>query len=133
MRLTNQGTDVGGALGSGCAVIGRFRLVGAGEPVLTQTRVDRFLSSPQRVDVGMIGGEAGRDLGTLGNGGVAGDQDIDVPGGLTQPVECRLVGTHLIGAARVEERDQDVGEHVAGEQDATVCEEDRAAWPMAYA
>ena len=30
---------------------------------MTQTRVDRFLSSPQRVDVGMIGGEAGRDLG----------------------------------------------------------------------
>jgi hypothetical protein len=59
---------------------------------LTQTRVDRFLSSPQRVDVGMIGGEAGRDLGTLGNGSVAGDQDIDVPGSLTQPVECRLVG-----------------------------------------
>ena len=47
---------------------------------MTQTRVDRFLSSPQRVDVGMIGGEAGRDLGTLGNGPVAGDQDIDVPG-----------------------------------------------------
>jgi hypothetical protein len=44
---------------------------------------------------------------------VAGDQDIDVPGNLTQPVECRLVGAHLIGAARVEERDQDVGEHVA--------------------
>ena len=46
-------------------------------------------------------------------------------GSLTQPVECRLVGAHLIGAARVEERDQDVGEHVAGEQDATVREEDR--------
>ena len=66
---------------------------------MTQTRVDRFLSSPQRVDVGMIGGEAGRDLGTLGNGAVAGDQDIDVAGGLTQPVECRLVGAHLIGGA----------------------------------
>jgi hypothetical protein len=47
---------------------------------------------------------------------VAGDQDIDVAGSLTQPVECRLVGAHLIGAARVEERDQDVGEHVAGEK-----------------
>ena len=46
-------------------------------------------------------------------------------GGLTQPVECRLVGTHLIGAARVEQRDQDVGEHVAGEQDAPVREQDR--------
>jgi hypothetical protein len=65
---------------------------GAGKPVLTQTRVDRFLSSPQRVDVGMIGGEARSHLGTLGNGAVAGDQDINVPGGLTQPVECRLVG-----------------------------------------
>ena len=31
-------------------------------------------------------------LGTLGNGAVAGDHDIDVPGGLAQPVECRLVG-----------------------------------------
>ena len=50
-------------------------LVGSGEPVLTQTRVDRFLSSPQRVDVGMISGEAGSHLGTLGNGAVAGDQD----------------------------------------------------------
>ena len=92
---------------------------------MIKTRVDRFLSSPQRVDVGMIGGKAGRHLGTLGNGPVAGDQDIDAPGSLTQPVERRLVGAHLIGAARVEERDQDVGEHVAGEQDTTVREEDR--------
>jgi hypothetical protein len=29
---------------------------------LIQTRVDRFLSSPQRVDVGMIGGEVGRGV-----------------------------------------------------------------------
>ena len=42
--------------------------MGSGEPILTQTRVDRFLSSPQRVDVGMIGGEAGSHLGTLGDG-----------------------------------------------------------------
>ena len=80
---------------------------------------------PQRVDVGTIGGHANRHLGTFGNGAVAGDQDIDVPGGLTQSVERRLVGAQLIGAARVEQRDQDVGEHVAGEQDATVREEDR--------
>ena len=104
----------------------QVRLVWAGQPVRSrQTLVDRFLASPQRVDVGMIGGEAGRDLGTLGNGAVAGDHDIDVPGGLCQPVECRLVGAQVIGAARVEERDQDIGEHVAGEQDATVREEDR--------
>jgi hypothetical protein len=105
----------------------QIRLVGAAEPVRIrpQTRVDRFLSAPQRVDVGMISGQAGRHLGTLGNGAVARDQDIGVPGGLSQPVECRLVGTHLIGAARVEERDQDIGEHVAGKQDATVREEDR--------
>src|SRR5919199_1127847 len=76
----------------------QVRLVGAGEPVRLQTSVDRFLSSPQRVDIGMIGGEAGRHLGTLSNGAVAGDQDIDVPGDLTQPVECRLVGAPLIGA-----------------------------------
>ena len=112
-----------GRLSSGLLQV---RLVDAGEPVRSlQTRVDRFLSSPQRVDVGTIGGEAGRHLGTLGDGAVAGDHDIDVPGGLTQPVECRLVGAHLIVLARVEERDQDVGEHVAGEQDATVREEDR--------
>jgi hypothetical protein len=61
----------------------QVRLVDAGEPVLTQTRVDRFLSSPQRVDVGMIGGKAGRHLGTLGNGAVTGDQDMDAPGSLT--------------------------------------------------
>ena len=92
---------------------------------MSQTRVDRFLSSPQRVDVGMIGGQARPHLGTLGNGAVARDQDIDVPSGLTQPVECRLVGDHLIAAASIEERDQDVREHVAGEQDATVREQDR--------
>jgi hypothetical protein len=57
---------------------------------------------------------------------VAGDQDSDVPGGPAQPVECGLVGAHLIGAAGVEERDQDVGEHVAGEHDALVGEQDRA-------
>ena len=56
---------------------------------------------------------------------MAGDHDTHVPGGLTEPVECRLVGAHLTGAARVEERDQDVGKHVAGEQDATVREEQR--------
>ena len=71
---------------------------------MIKTRVDRFLSSPQRVDVGMIGGQAGRHLGTLGNGPVAGDQDIDVPGSLTQPVECRLIGAHLIGRASCRER-----------------------------
>ena len=92
---------------------------------MAQTRIDRLHSSPQPVDVGTIGGEAGRHLGTLGNGAVARYQDIDVPGGFIQPVQCRLVGADLIGAARVEERDQDVGEHVAGEQDATVGEEDR--------
>jgi hypothetical protein len=65
----------------------QIRLVGAGEPVRIrpQTRVGRFLSSPQRVDVGMIGGETGRHLGTLGNGAVAGDHNIDLPDGLTQP------------------------------------------------
>ncbi len=59
--------------------------MGAGQPVCIrpQTRVDRFLSSPQRVDVSMIGGEAGRYLGTVGKGTVAGDQDVDVPGGLS--------------------------------------------------
>src|SRR4030095_11928170 len=39
--------------------------------------------------------------------------------------ERRLVGASLIGSARVEERDQDIGEHVAGEQETTVREEDR--------
>ena len=80
---------------------------------MIETRVDRFLSSPQRVDVGMIGGKAGRYFGTLGNGPVAGDQDIDVPGSLTQPVQCRLIGGQLTGAARVEQRNQ----------------ASRAAWP----
>src|SRR5262245_64851409 len=74
----------------------------------------------------MIGGKAGRYFGTLSNGPVAGDQDIDVPGSVTQPLERRLVGPHLIVLAKVEERDQDVGEDVAGKQDATVREEDRA-------
>ena len=82
---------------------------------MIKTRVGRFLSSPQRVEVGMIGGQAGRYFGTLGDGAVTGDQDIDAPGRLTQSVERRLVGAHLAGAARVEERDQDVGEHIAGE------------------
>ena len=92
---------------------------------MIKTRVDRFHSSPQRVDVSMIGGKAGRHFGTLSNGPVAGNQDIDVPGSLTQPVECHLIGGHLIGAAMVEERDQDVGEHVPREQDAAVREVDR--------
>ena len=70
----------------------QVRLVWAGEPVLTQTRVDRFLSSPQRVDVGMIGGEAGLDLGTLGNGPVAGDQDINVAG--SSPSRSSAVSYH---------------------------------------
>ena len=114
--------DRGLARGGGLLQV---RLVDAGDPVRIQTRVDRFLSSSHRVDVGTIGGEPGRHLGTFGNGAVAGDHDIDVPGGLTQPVQRRLVGAHLIVLARVEDRDQDVGEHVAGEQDATVGEEDR--------
>ena len=80
----------------------------------------------------MIGGQAGRHLGTLSNGAVTGDQDIDAPGGLTEPVERRLVGAHLIGAARVEERDQDVGEHVAASRTRRSARR-TAAWPMACA
>ena len=101
--------------------------MGAREPLRarSQTHVDRFLVSSQRVDVGAIGGEAGRYLVTFRDRPVAGDQDIDVPGGLFQAVECPLLGAYLIWAASVEERDQDIGEHVAGEQDATVREEDR--------
>ena len=43
-----------------------------GEPVRPRARVDRVLSLPQRVDVGMIGGEASRHLGT-GNSKTAGE------------------------------------------------------------
>ena len=38
----------------------------------------------------MIGCKTGRHLGTLGNGPVAEDQDIDVPEYLTQPPENSL-------------------------------------------
>ena len=57
--------------------------MGAREPLRLrpQTGVDRILSSSQRIDVGAIGGHAGRYLGTFGDGAVAGDHDIDVPGG----------------------------------------------------
>ena len=98
-----------------------------GEPVRIrpQTCVDRVLSPPQGVDIATIGGEAVRYLGALGNGAVAGDHDLNLRGGLVQSVECRLVRADLTRTACVEERDQDVGEHVAGEQDATVREEDR--------
>src|SRR5205807_2616288 len=55
----------------------QVRLMWPGQPVRSrQTLVDGFLASPQRVDVGTIGGEAGRDLGTLGNGAVAWHYDI---------------------------------------------------------
>ncbi len=67
-----------------------------------QTRVDRLGSSPQRIDVGAIGGEPGRQLATFANGAMAGDQDIDVRGGVSQPVERLLIGSHLIVLARVE-------------------------------
>jgi hypothetical protein len=40
----------------------------------------------------MIGGKAGRYFGTLSHGPVAWDQDIGVPGSLTQPIESRLKG-----------------------------------------
>jgi len=50
-------------------------------PRPAQTRVDGLLSSPQRVDVGVIDGQAGRDLGTCGDGAVAGEHDIGLPGG----------------------------------------------------
>jgi len=75
--------------------------------------------------VSTVGGEASRDLRTLGDGAVSGDHDIDVPGGLIQPLECLSVGVQLTGAATVEHRDQDVGGHVAGEQVAPVGEQDR--------
>jgi hypothetical protein len=42
-----------------------------------------------RVDVGKIGGDAGRHLDTLGNGPVAGHQDLDVPCGFAQPAHGR--------------------------------------------
>ena len=71
----------------------QIRLVGGGEPLrLCRTGVVRFLSAPERVDVGAIGGEAGRHLGTLGDSAVAGNHDVDAPSGFVQPAECRLVG-----------------------------------------
>lgn len=71
----------------------------------------------------MIGGQAGRHLRTLGNSAMAGDHNIHFPGGLVELVERRVISAHLIGLLTVEERDQDVGEHVAGKQDAAVCEQ----------
>jgi hypothetical protein len=65
--------------------------------VCIESRVDRFLSSPRRVDVGMIGGQAGCRFGPLGHGAVAGDDDVDLPGGLSEPVEGLPVGVHLAG------------------------------------
>jgi hypothetical protein len=38
-----------------------------------QARIDRFFSSPQRLDVGAVGGEAGCHLGTFRDGAVAWD------------------------------------------------------------
>lgn len=38
--------------------------------VRAEPRVGRFLSSPQGVDVGAVGGEAGGDLGPFGDGAV---------------------------------------------------------------
>jgi hypothetical protein len=91
-RLTGVATVSAGLL--------QVRLVGAREPVLTQTRVDRFLSSPQRVDVGTVGGESGRDLETLGNGPWAGAR-TSAPGSPTQSVECRLASELLTGGDRL--------------------------------
>ena len=94
--------------------------MGAGEPVLIQTRVDRFLSSPKRVDVGTIGSEAGRDLGTDGNGPVAGDHDIDAPRSLIRGSNCAvavpptmpmLAGTRTLVRLDLLARSWDVDSH----------------------
>src|SRR3954453_10616702 len=66
-----------------------------------QTGVDRFVSSPQRVDLGTIGGETHRHLWT----------SATAPWPGTRTSTCRAASP--------------VGEHVAGEQHATVREEDR--------
>src|SRR5918996_5491299 len=66
----------------------QVRLVGGGQPVRIrpQTRVDRFLSSPQRVDVGTIGGEAGPPPRTPRNRAGARGHHIHVAGGRLPPV-----------------------------------------------
>ena len=59
--------------------------MGAEQPVglRSQPRVDWFLSPLERLNVGMIGSEAGRDFRALGDGAVAGDHNLHVPGGLS--------------------------------------------------
>jgi hypothetical protein len=100
--------------------LAEVRLVDGGHPIHIQTPVGRSLFSPQRVDVGTVGGEARRHLRSLANGAVARDHDLDAAGGDTQSVKRGLVSAHLVVLARIQARDQDVGEHVAGEQDASV-------------
>ena len=56
---------------------------------------------------------------------MAGDDDIDVRGGLTQPVEGSRVCGDLPRTPVVEDRDEDVGEHVARDENTPVRQEER--------
>jgi len=72
----------------------QVRLVDSGEPVLTQPRVERLLSLPQRVDVGMIGGSP-QFAGTYA--AIAGRRGKKIA---TTAISCKLLtrGYHLLAA-----------------------------------
>jgi hypothetical protein len=122
------------AMSRGCVSgLLQVRQMGAGEPALTQTRVDRLPSSPQRVDVGMIGGTTGRHHGAHGNSPMAGDQDIDVPGTLTQPVECRLIGAQPDRGGEGRGAEIRTSESMSPVSRTPWSSRRTAAWPMACA
>ena len=86
--------------------------------------VGRFLSTAQRVDVAAVGGQPARPP----RGRARRRRDRAPPTSTCSAASASrsravFVGANLTGVARVEQRDQHVGEHVAGEQHASVGEQ----------
>lgn len=113
--------DLSGALASDDQLL-PLSFVHGGQPIPAVRRwvepgVAERLVGTQREQVRPIPGDPVVDLIRSADGPVARDHDFDIIGhALEQQQSGEVVPDRVRGAAQVEERDQDVGEHVGGEK-----------------
>jgi hypothetical protein len=100
-------------------VAGVFRA----EPVLGKARVGDVTARLDRVQVRVVGGEPAAELRLPADVAVAGNDDRD-PGYAREHAKALPVAAERVGRLQVEQRDLQVGKHVARDQHAAVGEED---------
>ena len=94
------------------------------EPVLGEAGVRGIGACLYRIQVAAVSGDPAAELGTVADVAVPRDDDVDA-GDIREQPQARTVAAKRVGTVQVEQRNLDVGAHVADNQYATVGEEDR--------